>query len=219
MATTISSSTGLSEKVALTKILLTCGILSSVHYVLINIFVPLQFEGYSIASQTISELSAIGAPTRSLWVPLGMVYVLLFAAFGWGVVKAAGDNRHVRIIGWLMIAYSVVNVYWPPMHLRGAEPTLTDTLHIVWAVIENVFVIAMLVIGAAASGKRFRHYTVITIILLIGFGILTGLDAPKLAANLPTPWLGIWERIVIGLFLLWIAVLAVMLLRKVNAEK
>jgi len=39
------------------------------------------------------------------------------------------------------------------------------------------------------------------------------LDQPRLAANLPTPWMGVWERINIGVFLLWVSVLAIALLR------
>ena len=38
-------------------------------------------------------------------------------------------------------------------------------------------------------------------------------DAPKIQANLPTQWVGFWERINIGAFLLWVVVLAIMLLR------
>ena len=48
------------------RTLLVCGILSSLLYVAMTIFVAMQWEGYSSISQTISELSAIGAPTRSL---------------------------------------------------------------------------------------------------------------------------------------------------------
>ena len=52
----------------LRKTLLVCGILSSLLYVAMTVLVAMQWEGYSSASQTISELSAIGAPTRSLWL-------------------------------------------------------------------------------------------------------------------------------------------------------
>jgi hypothetical protein len=55
------------------KTLLVCGILSSLLYVAMTVFIAMQWEGYSSASQTVSELSAIGAPTRSLWVALGAV--------------------------------------------------------------------------------------------------------------------------------------------------
>jgi hypothetical protein len=39
------------------------------------------------------------------------------------------------------------------------------------------------------------------------------LDQPQLEANLPTPWMGLWERIDIFATMLWIAVLAIVLLR------
>jgi len=59
-------------KAKLVSVWLTCGIVASLLYVAMNVFVPLQWRGYSFASQVISELSAIDAPTRSLWVPLGI---------------------------------------------------------------------------------------------------------------------------------------------------
>jgi hypothetical protein len=67
------------------KALLVCGILSSLLYVAMNVFIPMQWQGYRSASQTVSELSAIDAPTRPIWVPLGIAYTLLVAAFGFGV--------------------------------------------------------------------------------------------------------------------------------------
>jgi hypothetical protein len=43
--------------------------------------------------------------------------------------------------------------------------------------------------------------------------MLTGVAGARLAANLPTPWLGVWERINIGAYMVWVVVLAIMLLR------
>src|SRR5687768_10079665 len=116
------------------KSLLFCGILSSLFYVAMNIFVAIQYEGYNSASQTVSELSAIDAPTRSLWVSLAIVYALLMIAFGWGVWKSGGRNRRLRIVGGAMIVNAVIGLFWPPMHQRevlaAGGGTLTDTLHI-----------------------------------------------------------------------------------------
>ena len=51
----------------LRKILLVCGILSSLLYVAIDALAALRYEDYhSYASQAISELGAIGAPTKPL---------------------------------------------------------------------------------------------------------------------------------------------------------
>jgi hypothetical protein len=197
------------------KLLLICGILSSLLYIAMNVFVAMQWEDYSSASQTVSELSAIGAPTRPLWVLLGIAYALLVTVFGWGVWASARRNRPLRVVGGLMVAYGVISLAWPfaPMHLRGAEFTLTDSMHIVLAIVTVLLMLLAIGFGAAAFGKRFRLYSIATMVILVAFGALTGLDAPRIAANLPTPWVGVWERINIGVFLLWVVILAIALLR------
>jgi hypothetical protein len=74
----------------------------------------------------------------------------------------------------------------------------------------------ILAFGAASQGKRFRIFTVVSAITLLAFGILTALAAPNVEANLATPFAGIYERINIGVFLLWVIVLAVVLLRHMS---
>src|SRR5688572_16774404 len=94
------------------KGLLLCGALSSALYVAMLVVVPMGWEGYSSASQTVSELSAIGAPTRTLWVMLGSVYTTLAVAFGFGVLESAGRSRALRVAGGALIAQSLVNLFW-----------------------------------------------------------------------------------------------------------
>jgi hypothetical protein len=192
--------------------LLACGVLASILFVAMNVFVPLAYEGYSVAAQTVSELSAIGAPTRSLWLWLGTLYAILVAAFGCGV-WAAGRTRALRIAAALLIANGVLSLFWPPMHMRGGPFTLTDTLHIVWTVATVLLMVLAISFAAAALGRRFRAYTIVTLLVLVMFGALTGIDAPRIAANLPTPWVGVWERVSIAAFMLWMIVFSVRLLR------
>jgi len=205
------------------KSLLVCGILSSLLYVAMTIFVAMQWEAYSSASQTISELSAIGAPTRSLWAVPATIYTILVAAFGWGVWKSSGRNRAVRVVGGLILAYASLGVLWPfaPMHLRetlaAGGGTASDTLHIVLSVGTVFLMLLAIGVAAVAFGTRFRNYSIGSLVLLVVFGVLTFLDAPKISANLPTPWIGVWERINIGVFLLWVVVLATTLLRVKDA--
>ena len=195
------------------KVLLSCGILSSLLYVGINFYVPMQWAGYRSASQTVSELSAIGAPTRPLWLGLVIPYTLLSIAFGCGVWLSGNRNRPLRIVGGLLVANGVFGIFWPPMHLRGAEFTLTDTLHIIFSIVTVMIFMLEIAFGAGAFGKRFRLYSIATLIVMTAFGILTGIEAPRIAANLPTPWIGIWERLSIGVYLVWVVALAVALLR------
>jgi hypothetical protein len=203
----------------LLKVLLVCGIASSLLYVAMNVFVPTTWPGYNSASQVVSELSAVDAPSRPLWVVLGMVWALLVTAFGWGVWASARGNRPLRILGGVLIACGLFNIVpWPPMHQRevlaAGGGSLTDTLHIVWSMVAVVFMVLAIGFGAAALGKRFRFYSIATMVMLIGFGVLTGIDAPRIDANLPTPWIGVWERINIGVYDLWVVVLSIALLRR-----
>jgi hypothetical protein len=200
------------------KALLVCGIVASLLYVGMNVFVPLGWPAYSSATYTVSELSAIDAPTRSLWVPLAIVYTLLMAAFGYGVWASAHRNRPLRIAGLLLMFYGLLGLAWPPMHLReviaAGGATLTDTMHIAFAMVTVVLMLSAMSCGAVALGRTFKYYSLATIATLLLFGLLTTLEAPMLDQNLPTPWIGVWERINIGVFLVWVIALAVVLLQE-----
>jgi len=107
--------------------LLACGILASVLYVAMTLFVGLWWEGYSIVSGVPSELSAIGAPTRQLWIWLGVVYAVLMVGFGWIVWRSAPPNRALRVVGALLMTHTVFGQFgrpctsarcWPPAAAR-----------------------------------------------------------------------------------------------------
>ena len=202
-----------------------CGILSSLLYVAMTVFIPRLYDGYDPVSQTVSEISAIGAPTRKLWVLLGIIYTLLVAIFGWGVWKSAGNNRQLRITGGLLFAYGAIGLFWPfaPMHQReviaGGGGTHSDTMHIVFSMVTVVIMMLAMGFGGRTSGKQFRLYSIMTIAVLFVLGAWTGMEGVKLNLNLPTPWLGIIERILIGGFLLWVVVLAYLLLRSPGRQE
>ncbi len=199
------------------RALLICGILASVLYVAMTLFVGLLWEGYSVASNVPSELSAIGAPTRTIWILLGTVYGVLMIAFGWIVWASAPPNRALRAVGALLMAHTAFGQFWPPMHQRAVlatgGATLTDTLHLAWAGVTGVFFMLIVGFGAAALGKRFRWYSIATVVIALACGAVTGTYAADIEADLPTPWVGIWERTSIAAFMAWIVVLATTLLR------
>src|SRR5512133_680626 len=55
------------------KALLVCGIVAPLLYVASDVIAGLRWHGYSFRDQTISELNAIGAPTRTLTIVIGIV--------------------------------------------------------------------------------------------------------------------------------------------------
>jgi hypothetical protein len=197
------------------KVLLVCGIVSSVLYVATTILGAMRWEGYSSTSQSVSELFAINAPSRPLVVPLLLAYDVLVIAFGVGVWGSSGRKRVLSVVAGLLVGYGGIGLVGPfaPMHQRGVGGTLTDTMHIVVTMVLVLFILLIIGFGAAAFGKRFRLYSIGTILALVAFGALAGLDGSRIATNLPTPWLGVKERINIGGFLLWVVVLAITLLR------
>ena len=200
-----------------TKILLVCGILGAVLYVAMMQLI--RYDGYNWISQVPSELTAIGAPTRTLWAWLAWVYTGLILAFGWGVWKSAGTSRPLRIVGALLLVSGLLGFLWPfaPMHQRdvlaAGGGTFGDTLHKILGIATVLVFTVTVAFGAAAFGRRFRVYSVATLVIAFGFGMLTGLESSHLAANLPTPYIGLWERLSIAVYMIWLMVLAIALLR------
>jgi len=213
-----------SEK-TMQKAFLVCGILASLLYAAINIIVAMRWPEYNPASQTVSELSAINAPTRMLWLVLSTPYTLFMIAFAWGVWKSAVGNRSLRITGGLLIVYGALGILWPfaPMHLREALAagggTFSDTAHLTLGAVTEIIYLIALGFAAVSLGKPFKVYSIVTFLILLVFGALTFMDAPNIPVNKPTPLIGIWERINIGVFLIWVIVLAVILLRKEKSRQ
>src|ERR1051326_5301535 len=194
------------------RALLTCGIAASLLYAGMNVFIPMQWNEYSSVAQAISELSAIGAPTRPLWVVLGILYALLIAGFGVGIWGSAHGSRRLRVAGGGLLANRGLCLFLPPLHPRGTVFTLTDALHIGWTVVTVALMMIAMGFAAGAFGRRFRVFSIAAIVLSIGFGALTALNAPRVAAGLGTPWMGLWERLSVAGSLSWVVVLAVAML-------
>lgn len=207
----------------LLKVLLLCGIVSSLLYLGMDIIAGMLWEGYSFTSQTISELSAIGAPTRSLWVPLGFVYDVLLIAFGlgvWIIDGASGQRRRaLRLIGGLLVVFAVLAMLPFPIHMRGTEMTFTDTMHLViYGVTIPLLLMTNILLGTIAYRNWFRLYSIGTLVTFVVVGTLTGLGAAQIAAQQASPWVGVTERILVHGSLLWMAVLAVVLLREERSQ-
>jgi hypothetical protein len=200
----------------LRKILLLCGVLSSLLYVATDVLASLRYKGYSYTSQNYSELLATGAPTRLFMLQVSVVYNALVASFAVGVWTSANPKRIARITAVVMIGYAVLSMITPlffQMDMRGAEVTPRGMLHGPMTAVMSLFILLSMGFGAFLAGRWFRFYSFTTIIIVIIFGVLTALQAPQLEAGQVTPWMGLTERINIYATMLWFAVLAVALLR------
>ena len=203
------------------KILLGCGIASSVLYIVVDLLGTLQYPGYRYTEQQFSELTAAGSPVRPLMIALNVIpYTLLVVAFAMGVWTSARPKRAGRITGAMLLGYAAFGMAGgavfpmkPREALAAGEGTLRNTMHIPATMVMSLFILLAMGFGATLLGKRFRYYSYATIAILIVFGVLTSLQAGKMVADEPTPWMGLTERINIYATMLWVAVLAIGLLR------
>ncbi len=217
----ISSST-LVRPPALQKVLLACGVLSSLFYVAIDVIDGLQWQHYSWISQEFSRLSAIGAPSRPIHLALSPIYSLLVIAFGLGVWATAGKRRALKVMGAGLILYAVNSIFWPwlfPENLSQPVSALTNTMHLVLTAVTVISWLVILGFAASAFAKPFSRYSIATLLTVLVFGALTAPQGAALAAGQPTPWIGLTERINIYSFMLWAIVLALVLIRELSEER
>jgi hypothetical protein len=126
------------------------------------------WDGYRWKSFTISELSAIDAPSRPLVPSPMLVFGVLSICFAFGVLAVAGRKRDLRLTGWLLLAIGILSLAGP--------------------------------------------------FVLVVSGMLAAVEGPRIAGSDPPPWVGLTERICVGAYLLWMAVLSGALLRTPSAR-
>lgn len=205
----------------LRKVLLICGVVSSILYVATDILASLGYQGYSYRDQAYSELLATGSPVRPAMLIVAIIYNLLVAAFAIGIWLSVGPKRTRRITGAMIIGYAALSLVTPmffQMDMRGAETTPLGNLHAPMTAVMSLFILLSIGFGAFLVGRRFRLYSFATIIILIVFGALTAVQSPQLTSGQLTPWIGITERINIYSTMLWLAILSINLLRAQNTN-
>ena len=196
----------------LRKSLLVCGALASMLYVGTDVLAAIFYPDYhSFTARVISELMANGAPTERLVDPLFLLYGGLMLAFAVGVWLSSPRPR-VRVTACLLFAIGAIGLTGPTlfeMEVRGSPPSTADVLHIAVTAALVLCILAAVTVGAKLRGPWFRRYSFATLLVMVVFGVLTSFASRGLATGEPTPWLGLLERVNIGAFLLWVAVLSV----------
>jgi hypothetical protein len=199
----------------LRTVLLVCGLASSLIYVLaIDLLAPLAHPEYhSYRYQMVSELFAVGAPTRAvLGVPMAL-YNVLVLAFAVGVWVSAKGSGAIRLIAVALATYGIISsmgFFVAPMDVRGPEGlTERDVRHILGTALQGIALVSALVLGGFVLGRRFRTYSFAALGICVVFGALAGVFATQEAS----PWLGTAERVSIYAWMGWVAVFAIALLR------
>jgi hypothetical protein len=201
---------------AAVKALLALGILASALHFATDRLLGALTPGYNFVSQSMSELIAAGAPTRTLGVTLELIAGLMMVAFSVGVWLSAGSTG-VRVLAGALMASTVIGMIataFFPMY--PAEPTSTtaNMTNVVLMAVSTVVLWSVAIVAAAiVFSGWFRWVSIATIVawlLLTAWGLL----GPRLVpAAFRVTTIGVQERTMGGMFLLWVALLAVYLLQ------
>lgn len=197
------------------RLLLVCGVVSSLLYVTADVLGARHWDGYSYIDQTISELNAIDAPSRPVVGVLFLIYGLLLIPFSLGFIATAGHHRHLRIAAIAFAGVPVIGFLssFFPIHVRGGGWTVNETMHSILTGMTVVMFVTSMVFAAHAAGRKFFIYSIATIAITLLFGAIAGWIGRHLADGAPTPWVGVTERISVLAYLAWVATLAVVLIR------
>ncbi len=201
------------------KILMLCGMLAPIVYVIAVIIGGILRPGYSHRSQFVSELIESGAPNKSFLNPLFALFNLLTIAFGIGLftrVRAVSQSKGKvsGSLGALILMaeglFGFVTVFFP-QDPRGAPVTSRGKIHIVLAGLSSLTsILTMVLMGFwFRTIRRLRGYSIYSFTSAIIVFISGGLAAYTGATS--SPILGIMERITIGGYLQWLFVVAVKL--------
>jgi hypothetical protein len=93
----------------------------------------------------------------------------------------------MRIVGGLIVAHASLGLLWPFATMQRREVlaagggTMSDTLPVVLAAVTVLLMFLAIGFGATAFGKRFRVYSIVTIVVLRSGG-------DPVTSNEQIPW-------------------------------
>lgn len=193
------------------------GIIGPVVYILAVFIGGALRHDYSALYNSISELSMTNAPNKLLLDLLFGIYNLFIIIFGIGAyldTKINSKKYNAATIMLVVIGILGLMVLVFTQDPRGVPGTLNGTLHIVLSGITAALtIISVILVGLSFRSyvnlKIFSWYSYITAVLIFLSG---GAGAASIANNSPIG--GLFERITIFLFMIWVIALSYILLKK-----
>ena len=190
------------------RMLFLCGIAAAVLYVVTVVVGGVLRPGYNHLSMAVSQLIEAGAPNKTLLDVLFLIYNILLMAFAWATgMSLRGEGRGLLSAGAFVLGavglLGLVMTLFFPMDPRGAAATTAGTLHLVLAgalSLGTIVSIAFFTLGWKEHGGFWIYSLASGALVLVSGGLAAT------TAAMASPYLGLAERITIGLFLQWVAV-------------
>jgi hypothetical protein len=198
--------------ISMQRLLLFCGILAPLIYLGTDLLAGKLLKGYRFVSQSMSELSASGSPTRPLVIVLTLVAGVLLIAFAAGVWRWADQALLPRVVAVLVIGNVatgfIAMLFFPTRY--GERPKFRSAGVLVMFLSVVCFVLAM-VCGAAAFDGWLRILSIAIPASYIILAIVRFATAGASSAAGAAPSVGAQERTMSYSFLLWILAVAIYL--------
>ena len=201
----------------LRKILVSCGIAAPILYIVTAIIgAALRPDDYSHIVNAISELLSNGAPNKAVLDVVFNIYNALLLAFAIGAYSTLKTlPRTARISMGILIGIQALSFSWGffPMDPLGSEATFAGTIHnILGGVVALATIIMPLLMGLGVRRlddfSRYAIYSFVSSTIIFVSG-LTGV----ILAGQGVQLFGLFERITIGAYEVWIFVTALCLLK------
>jgi hypothetical protein len=170
------------------------------------------WKSYNHLQQPISDLTATGAPNRSLLLLFTNIYGGLALIFAVSFTFFESKEHH-KLVFWGGISFIILHVVsisysFFPQDLPGAEPGFAGMMHlVVTGLIVPFTILTPLLIGFGLKKEKawqtLGNFSLICGILIIIFGGLTGFFFAK-----GLPYFGLVERINIGILQIWTFVMS-----------
>ena len=201
----------------LRKILVSCGIAAPVLYIVTAIVgAALRPDDYSHIVNAISELLSNGAPNKAVLDVVFNIYNALLLAFAIGAYSVAKNMpRLTQVSMGVLVGIQVLSFSWGffPMDPLGAEATFAGTMHnVLGGVVALTTIIMPLLMGLGVRRldgfSRYANFSFVSSAIIFVSG-LTGV----ILAGQGVQLFGLFERITIGSYEIWLIVTALSLLK------
>lgn len=208
--------------------LMLCGILSPVVYVMTVALGGFLRPDYSHKSQFISELIIIDAPNKNMLDALFVLHNLLTIAFGVGLTSSmqeptlntsttlysSTNKKRGKWSGLTLIVLGIfgfVKIFFPQDSI-GSSVTITGATHKILAILSSLAsILSMVWVGLWFQEQptygAYSRYTFLSLAFVLISGGLEVVTVNRL------PFSGFMERITIGGFLQWLFVVGLKLFR------
>lgn len=178
---------------------------------------------YSPIVNAVSELTQAGAENALLLSSFFLIAAMGLVIFAIGIVSHYNFRQSkLMFFGGIFImclgTLSALSGTIFPMDPFGGDATFPGEMHIILTGINIVLIVlAIPMIGIALyREKKWRNYLVYSIITVIIMATCGGLTSVLMANDIEL--LGLFERITIYSYQVWIVILTLLLIKKQNSE-